>query len=211
GFPPAVEAGVGGHFTCGAAGAEHRRRMRHFQALVLCLGVVSSVAADEVPGADQVIAEAAKNPVFSDATPSPAVLQVAVSASEPAAQDHVLRGISHLHGGWDFEAYRHFAAALAVDPECLMAHWGVAMALIDPVPDLRDERDAALRRMLQLVEEGKGTDLEQAYAWALTVFFNEGPAQAADAFRKVSEKYPNDIQLKMISAAFGRTGYDEDG
>lgn len=185
--------------------------MRHFQALVLCLGVVSSVAADEVPGVDQVIAEAAKNPVFSDATPSPAVLQVAVSASELAAQDHVLKGIAHLHGGWDFEAYRHFSAALAIDPECLMAHWGVAMALIDPAPDLRDERDAALRRMLHLVEEGKGTDLEQAYAWALTVFFNEGPAQAADAFRKVSEKYPNDVQLKMISAAFGRTGYAEDG
>lgn len=185
--------------------------MRHFQALTILLGLGSAVVADEVPGVDQVIAESVRNPVFSEATPSPKVLRVAVSASDAAAQDHVLRGISHLHGGWDFEAYRHFAAALAVDPECLMAHWGVAMALIDPVPDLRDERDAALRRMLQLVEEGKGTDLEQAYAWALTVFFNEGPAQAADAFRKVSEKYPNDIQLKMISAAFGRTGYDEDG
>ncbi len=182
--------------------------MRFFYLLILSLGLA---AADEIPAVDRVIAKSIGNLPPVDESFAPPVLTVAVSAADGAAQSHVLKGIAHLHGGWDFEAYRHFCAALRIDPECLMAHWGVAMALISPEPDLRDERDAALRRMIHLVEEGQGTELEQAYAWALTVFINEGAAASASAFRKVSAKFPNDPQLKILAAVLGRTGYAEDG
>ncbi len=182
--------------------------MRPFYLLILSLGLA---AADEIPAADRLIAEQVKELAAAGEFQPPPVLAVAVSTVDGAAQSHVLKGIAHLHGGWDFEAYRQFCAALQIDPECLMAHWGVAMALISPEPDLRDERDAALRRMIHLVEQGRGTELEQAYAWALTVFFNEGSAASASAFRKVSAKFPNDPQLKILAAVLGRTGYAEDG
>ncbi|WP_265594092.1 hypothetical protein [Haloferula sp. BvORR071] len=154
---------------------------------------------------------------------------MAVTASDPKAQQHVLDGISNLHGGWDFEAYRHFCAALQADPECLMAHWGVVVSLIDPEPDLVPMRTAALQRMVELVNRGEatveaenkgetkevtkeiGTELERSYAYAIAVFFDKGPAACSDAFRKISEKFPNDPQLKVLQAAFGRGGYDDQG
>ena len=156
-------------------------------------------------------------------------IAMAITASDPRAQKHVLDGLVNLHGGWDFEAYRHFCAALQFDPECLMAHWGVVVALIDPEPELLPMRTAALQRMVELVGLGEekvdaerkgdrkdfikelGTELERSYAYAIGVYFAQGPAACAEAFHKIAEKYPNDPQLKLMQAAFGRGGYDEEG
>jgi tetratricopeptide (TPR) repeat protein len=184
--------------------------MRMLAVLVASLGL-SFAAEDPVPEVGAVISErVAKLP--EPATPLiPKVIKMAVTATDPKAQEHVLNGIANLHGSWDFEAYRHFCAALKLDPDCLMAHWGVVMALIDPEPELVDERTAALRRMVALVEKEAGTELERSYAYAIAVFFDKGAAAAADAFRKVSESFPNDPQLKLMAAAFGRSGYADDG
>jgi tetratricopeptide (TPR) repeat protein len=166
---------------------------------------------EEVPGVEKVISERLKNLPEPAAVPIPKGIMMAVTTTEPAAQKHVLEGLANLHGGWDFEAYRHFCAALKLDPECLMAHWGVVVSLINPEPELLDERTAALQRMIALVDAEAGTELERSYAYAIAVFFNKGALAASDAFRKVSEKFPNDPQLKLLMAAFGRSGYDESG
>jgi tetratricopeptide (TPR) repeat protein len=164
-----------------------------------------------VPGIDAVIAARLKELPEPVASAIPKGIMMAVTAAEPKAQQHVLDGLANLHGGWDFEAYRHFCAALQLDPDCLMAHWGVVVALVSPEPDLLDERTAALRRMVELVEQEAGSELERSYAYAIAVFFDKGAAAASDAFRKVSEKFPNDPQLKLMAAAFGRSGYGDDG
>lgn len=136
---------------------------------------------------------------------------MAISAADPAAQQQVLQGLTCLHCGWDFEAYRHFCAALKKDPECLMAHFGAALALIDPEPDLRDESNAAIERMLALVDQNAGTELERGYVFGLVTFLKEGSSRAADAYEKLAERFPNDPQLKLLAALFGRTGYDDQG
>jgi hypothetical protein len=56
-----------------------------------------------------------------------------------------------------------------------------------------------------------GTELERSYVYAIGVYFEQGPSACADAFRKIGEKYPNDPQIKLMTAAFGRGGYDEEG
>ena len=171
--------------------------------LALVLASIGFVQAVEqpVPGVEAVISERVKKLPPPAASPVPRSITMAVTASDPEAQKHVLEGVADLHGGWDFQAYRRFCAALAIDPDCLMAHWGVVMALISPEPDLLDERTAALRRMVDLVGKDAGTELERSYAYAVGVFFDQGPAAAADAYRKVSEKFPNDPQLKLLVAA----------
>lgn len=164
-----------------------------------------------MPEVAAVISERLKDLPEPAAPAIPKVITMAVTASDPKAQKHVLDGIANLQGSWDFEAYRHFCAALKADPDCLMAHWGVVVSLIDPEPDLLDERTAALQRMVALVEAEAGTELERSYAYAIAVFFDQGPAACADAFRKISVKFPNDPQLQLLSAAFGRSGYGDDG
>ena len=141
----------------------------------------------------------------------PGGLEMAVSASSAEAQQAVLQGLNHLHGGWEFEATRHFAVALRLDPDCLLAHWGMVMACLVPTPETGKARNAAAERMLTLLEQGQGTELERGYVYGLIKYLEEGPVSAADAFRKVARKFPNDQQAAVFAALFGRTGYDETG
>lgn len=185
--------------------------MRYLVAILASFGLAAAADEDAVPPVDAVISSRLANLPEPAPVPLPKGITMAITSSNPKAQKHVLDGISNLHGGWDFEAYRHFCAALKLDPDCLMAHWGVVVALIDPEPDLVDERSAALRRMVELVEKEGGTELERSYAFGIATFFRKGAAAAAGVFQAASEKYPNDPQLKLLCAALGRTGYDDEG
>jgi hypothetical protein len=136
---------------------------------------------------------------------------MAVSAAEASAQERVIQGIRHLHGGWDFEASRHFAVAMRTDPECLLAHWGMFMCLLAPGGESSQARAAVADRMMELLVQGKGTPLEQGYAKALMTQIRDGPAAAANVFEEVSRQYPNDLQSTLFAVLFARDGYDEFG
>lgn len=136
---------------------------------------------------------------------------MAVTAASSEVQAHVIQGLNHLNGGWEFEASRHFAAAMKEDPECLLAHWGMVMCLISPSPETDEARLASSERLMELINQGKGSDLERGYAFGLIKYLRDGPGEAADAFRKVSEKFPDDLQSPILAALFGRSGYDDIG
>lgn len=141
----------------------------------------------------------------------PGGIAMAVTAANDEAQAAVNQGLNFLHGGWEFEACRHFAVAMRADPDCLLAHWGMAMSLLVPTPPTGKARNAAVERMLDLLDQGKGSDLERGYAYGLVKYLEEGPVSAAAAFRKVAQKFPNDMQAALFAALFGRSGYDESG
>lgn len=135
-------------------------------------------------------------------------LVTAVTAANDTAQIHTVQGLNHLHGGWEFEAMRHFAVAMKEDPRCLMAHWGMVMAMLAPSPETDVQRLATTTRLLELINAGEGTELERGFAYGLVKYIEEGPAGAADAFRRVAEKFPGDLQAEIFAALFGRTGYN---
>jgi tetratricopeptide (TPR) repeat protein len=141
----------------------------------------------------------------------PAGIRMAVSTTSEVAQAHVNQGLNHLHGGWEFEASRHFAAAMREDPDCLLAHWGMIMTLLNPSPETDDSRIAASDRLFELIEQGRGSELERGYAYGLIKYIEEGPAGAAAAFRKVADKFPNELQAGVFAALFNRGGYDAVG
>lgn len=185
--------------------------------LTAALLAAGSLAGEEtVPPAGRPDVEAAI-PAPVKALPPPAVypfqggIRMAVSAASEEVQSHVLQGLNHLHGGWEFEASRHFAAAMRADPECLLAHWGMIMALLNPSPETGPARNAATDRMLDLLDAGKGTELERGYAYGLVKYLEEGPAGAALAFRRVAERFPNEMQASVFAALFNRGGHDPTG
>lgn len=141
----------------------------------------------------------------------PGGIKMAVSSDSEEAQDHVNQGLNHLHGGWEFEASRHFAAAMRKDPDCLLAHWGMVMCLLNPTPETGEARTAAADRLLALIEQGKGTELERGYAYGLVKYIEGGPKEAASAFRKVADRFPNEMQAAVFAALFSRGGYDDLG
>src|SRR5262245_57081327 len=54
-----------------------------------------------------------------------------VTTRSPEAQAFVTQGVGLLHGFWWAEAERSFRQAAALDPDCAMAYWGMAMANLD--------------------------------------------------------------------------------
>jgi peroxiredoxin/tetratricopeptide (TPR) repeat protein len=51
-----------------------------------------------------------------------------IESASPLAQSYFDQGIGQLHGFWYFEAERTFRQIAALDPNCAMAYWGMAMA-----------------------------------------------------------------------------------
>ena len=175
-----------------------------------CLATTSAGAQDvaeleaAIPGPVKALGE----PAMTD---FPGGIRMAVTAATKKAQDHVNQGLNHLHGGWEFEASRHFAAAMREDPECLLAHWGMVMCLLTPSPETGDARIAATDRLMALIENGQGSALERGYAYGIVKYIESGPGGAAEAFAKVAAKFPNELQAKVFSTLFNRGGYDELG
>ena len=54
-----------------------------------------------------------------------------VTTANGEAQQWFNQGVGQLHGFWYWEAERSFRTVLALDPACLMANWGLAMASLD--------------------------------------------------------------------------------
>ena len=98
----------------------------------------------------------------------------AVSTSDPLARAFFEQGICQLHGFWYFEAERSFRQVAALDPDCAMAYWGMAMANFeneDRAPGLA--REAWLRRH-------QASAYEQRWIEAIARFFGVDYAEFAD-------------------------------
>ncbi len=55
-------------------------------------------------------------------------VHLAVTSRVPQVQAFFDQGLGQLHGFWYFEAERSFRQAAALDPDCAMNYWGMAMA-----------------------------------------------------------------------------------
>lgn len=150
------------------------------------------------------LADPAVDPNFGEA-------QLAISSSSPQASVQVAQGIARLNASWDFEAYRHFCAAAKKDPDCLMAYWGIAMSLAGSEHEFYDQREAAVDRMLDLLEAGQGVEIERAYVEAAGRLLTGGVKDAGLTFQAISEKFPADIQSKLLSLFLLRDGFDSFG
>lgn len=174
-------------------------------------GKTETVSPNQSPGVEAAIPD----PVKALGEPAmmvfPNGIQMAVTATTENVQAHVNQGMNHLHGGWEFEASRHFAAAMREDPDCLLAHWGMLMSLLSASPETDQARIAVTARLLDLIDQGKGSTLERGYAYGLVKYIEEGPEGASNAFRKVAAQFPNDLQASIFAALFSRSGYDEFG
>jgi tetratricopeptide (TPR) repeat protein len=142
---------------------------------------------------------------------------MAISSSSEMAASHVAQGLGRMNASWDFEAYRHFCEAAKLDPNCLMAYWGIAMSLAGSQHEFFSERKAAVDRMLDLLEleiaakKIRWSDLEKRYAQAAGYLLTSGVRTAGLAFNSLSEKYPADIQARLFSLFLQRDGFDSGG
>jgi tetratricopeptide (TPR) repeat protein len=138
-----------------------------------------------------------------------------ISCSEEA-QKLFNTGVAQLHHMMYEQARPQFEAAAEADPECAMAHWGIAMTsfqpLWHPTPDDGLERGKAAVERARAI--GAPTEREQAHLAAVEAFFTDPspplesrPADHAarvkawkDAQRQVHEAYPTDVDAAALYA-----------
>jgi len=144
--------------------------------------------------------------------------QMTISSPSKKARDHVMQGFALVHAQWDFEAYRHFCAALTEDPDCLMAYCGVTLALAKPYNEYSNYRMAAVTRMLDLIDaDDKARDagkaerfpaVEKRFAVATATLVSSSPRDAGVLFHKLGEEFPHLIQARLLALFLTRGGYD---
>src|ERR1700691_2139622 len=129
----------------------------------------------------------------------------------PSVRKTFERGVALLHSFWYEEAEKEFIQIAVEDPNCVMAHWGIAMSLWHQLWNQPDSK--VIQRGLDEVHEAKQTDgpttpREQAYITAISPFYSnskklkhDARAQAySDAMKKVYEAYPDDHEAAVFYA-----------
>jgi len=129
----------------------------------------------------------------------------------PSVEKPFERGVALLHSFWYDEAEKEFLEIAKDDPNCAMAHWGVAMSLWH---QLWNEPDAkVIARGLDQTNTatklaGKATPREQEYIAAIGAFYansekSDHAARAkaySEAMKKVYESYPDDHEAAAFYA-----------
>lgn len=135
-------------------------------------------------------------------------------SGQPETREHVVRGVKLLHHMMYPEADREFARAAEADPDCALAWWGRAMAIIHPLwPDAPTdaERGQGARYLQRGFACSSVTARERAYLETLDIYFGAAPAsgdyparlQALDvAWAALVEKYPEDLDAVAFGALY---------
>jgi tetratricopeptide (TPR) repeat protein len=131
-----------------------------------------------------------------------------ISCTDRLVRHKFQEGVARLHHLDREHATRMFVAALAIDPGCAIAHWGLAMAEIRPF-DTGELEPAALSRLTAAVEQaralGPPTPRERAYVDAVAAFVEAGPARAerlsawATAQEHLHQAYPEDVDAASFA------------
>lgn len=124
-----------------------------------------------------------------------------VTTKVPEAQQFILQGLGQVHGFWYYEAERSFRQAAALDKECGMAYWGMAMANID-------NQDRAKKFMAECVKHKTGlSEHELMYIDALEAYLNADASKKKErnesytrALEKILYKFPDDIEARAFLA-----------
>jgi len=128
-----------------------------------------------------------------------------------AVQMPFARGVALLHSFWYEEAEKEFLDITKDDPQCAIAHWGVAMSIWHQLWNEPDEKviargleEASTPAKMHL----KSTPRETAYIDAILAFYSNSDkldhktrARAySDAMKKVYETYPDDHEAATFYA-----------
>jgi len=145
---------------------------------------------------------AQQQPLTRSAESSLGKVDFAISCS-PAAQSKFNRGLALLHHMMYAQAEKEFKKVAELDPDCAMAHWGIAMTLFHPL--WAEPNEEELRRGWVAVEKAKAlkphTKREQGYLAAVDAFYKnrktvDHPTRIAAweaAQERVQKAYPSDI------------------
>ena len=122
-----------------------------------------------------------------------------VSTQNKQTQQFIEQGVGQLHGFWYFEAERSFRQAAALDPDCAMAYWGMAMANTNNDERAQGFIAEALKR------KKNASKRETLYIDALDAYYNKAKRDRSvrnqdytEALGEIVYNYPDDLEAKAF-------------
>lgn len=121
-----------------------------------------------------------------------------VTTKNPLAQKFFNQGVAQLHGFWYFEAERSFRQVVAIDPECVMAYWGMAMANVNNANRAKEFIQKAVEK------EAKASPREKMWIDCLAASYKPGvPSKTkartyVKALEAITRAYPNDLEAQAF-------------
>lgn len=127
-------------------------------------------------------------------------------------QKFIDQGVGQLYGFWFFESERSFRQAAALDPECAIAYWGMAMSNKNNQKRARGFIEEAVKR------KEKVTEREKMYIEAFAAYLKEKEKKEGEktdrnkereedkkrrqtlvkAYEGILHKFPDDIEAKAF-------------
>jgi peroxiredoxin len=131
-----------------------------------------------------------------------------VTTTVPGVQELFDQGVGQLHGFWYFEAERTFRQVAALDPQCAMAYWGMAMANINNEKRAKQFIGKAVERKAQ------ASPREALWIDSLAAFYKagdkDGKAEEKEdktrrrelvrALEQIVQDYPDELEAKAFLA-----------
>jgi tetratricopeptide (TPR) repeat protein len=135
-----------------------------------------------------------------------------ITTSSPLAQRYFDQGLRLVYAFNDQEANRAFSEAARLDPQCAMAHWGIALAHGPNITNLvvgpEQERLASREIQQALALSTHATEIERAYIEALARRYSDKPgaeqkalqASYIEAMRDLTRRFPEDLDAAALLA-----------
>lgn len=120
-----------------------------------------------------------------------------VTTRDQQVQKFFNQGVGQLHGFWYFEAERSFRQAAALDPDCAMTYWGMAMANVNN--SKRAEKfiaEAVTRREKASKREQMWIDAYSAFYKADAKKDKERREALVNALEDIVNAHPDDVEAK---------------
>src|SRR4051794_13348822 len=130
---------------------------------------------------------------------------------KPAVQARFNRGVALLHSFAYADSAKEFQSILAQDPQCAMAHWGVAMSYYFQLwePSLNAAREEKGKpEVVAALAEGSSSAREKALIAAVaTLYTNPNQRSLRERMlvyeqdmEQVAARYPNDVESQIFYA-----------
>ena len=133
------------------------------------------------------------------------------TSCDPKVQAEFERGVAMIHSYWFLIARRTFEGVLRQDPNCAMAHWGIALDLLGnslaTVPP-RADAEAAWAALEKARAVGAKTQRERDWIEALSAYYRDHdktPVNARlaaynNAMEQLTQRYPDDYEAQVFYA-----------
>ncbi len=133
------------------------------------------------------------------------------TSCDPKVQAEFERGVAMIHSFWFTIARRTFEGVLRQDPNCAMAHWGVAIDILGNTfvgPPTRENANAAWAELEKARAIGAKTERERDWIEALSAYYRDHektPVNARltayrNAMERITQRYPDDYEAKVFYA-----------